>query len=91
MCEQKPYLTTTLLACVASVFNRVIARKVEWELKANGKAKGREKRKPSLPSPPPSFLFSGFVQVMENQQQQQQQQQNFINKQIKLQTKETQN
>ena len=87
MCEQKPYRTTTLLACVASVFNRVIARKVERELKANGKAKGREKRKPSLPSPPPSFLFSGFVQVMENQQQQQ----NFINKQIKLQTKETQN
>ena len=54
--------------------------------------RGGEKRKPSFPSPPPSFLFSGFVQVMENQQQQQQQQQqNFINKQIKLQTKETQN
>ena len=91
MCEQKPYLTTTLLACVASVFNRVIARKVERELKANGKAKGREKRKPSLPSPPlpRHSFFQG--QVMENQQQQKQQQQNFINKQIKLQTKETQN
>ena len=85
MCEQKPYLTKillALLACVASVFNRVIARKVERELKANGKAKGRGEKETfsPLPSPSPSFLFSGFVQVMENQQQQQ----NFINKQIKL-------
>ena len=57
--------------------------------KWKGEGEGEKETFSPLPSPPPSFLFSGFVQVMENQQQQQQQ--NFINKQIKLRTKETQN
>ena len=46
------------LACVASVSNRVIARKLEWEQKKKVEAGlGGEKRFLLSPPPPPSFLF----------------------------------
>ena len=60
ICEQKPYLTTTLLAllaCVTSVFNRVIARKVEPELKTNGRGKGRGEKETFFPLPSPVIPF----------------------------------
>ena len=49
MCEQKSYLTKILLACVGSVFNRVFARKVERELKTNGRGKGRGEKETFSP------------------------------------------
>ena len=46
------------LACLASVFNRVIARKLEREpKKGRGKGKGKGEAFPSLLPPPPPFLF----------------------------------
>ena len=50
----------TEVACVASVSNRVIARKVRAEAKKKkgGRGRGRgEEEVPSSPPPPPSFLF----------------------------------
>ena len=60
MCEQKPYLATillALLACVASVFNRVIARKVERELKTNRGGKGRGEKETFSPLSSPVIPF----------------------------------
>ena len=60
MCEQKPYLATillALLACVASVFNRVIARKVERELKTNRGGKGWGEKETFSPLPSPVIPF----------------------------------
>ena len=44
------------LACVASVSNRVIARKLERKVE-EGEVGGGEKRFLLSPSPPPSILF----------------------------------
>ena len=44
------------LACLASVFNRVIARKLERE-QNKWKGKGKGEAFPSLLPPPPPFLF----------------------------------
>ena len=49
-----------LLACVAGVSNRVIARKLEREQKkkgGRGRGRGEEEIIHSFPPPPPSFLF----------------------------------
>ena len=54
------FVAIWLLACVAGVSNRVIARKLEREQKkkgGRGRGRGEEEIIHSFPPPPPSFLF----------------------------------
>ena len=48
------------IACVASVSNRVIARKLEREQKKRLKGEGKGRRVPSFPSPSPVINFFFF-------------------------------
>ena len=50
----------TFLACVASVSNRVIARKLERKQKNGLRGRGRGEKVPSFPSPSPVIHFFCF-------------------------------
>ena len=50
----------SVVACVASVSNRVIARKLEREQKKKMEGGGEKRKPPSFPSPSPSPVIPFF-------------------------------
>ena len=57
-----------LVACVGSISNRVIARKLEWEQKNNGRGKGRGEEETLAQKPYDSgkhpLIFHGSVHLL---------------------------